>query len=320
MRRTLVHATLACSLLAVCTAAAQTPAVTRLIVAFPPGGPVDFVGRVLADQLGKELNGTVVVENRPGANGNIAAEYVAKAAPDGAVLFLTSVGAVAISPALYERVPYDVARDFAPVSRVVNNTTVFVTATGNPAAGAAEFAAETKKGAGPTPIGSSGVGSLPHLTLELFQASSQANVYHVPYKGAAPVIADVMAGRVAGFFGDLPGLIGNIRGGKLKPLGVAAPGRNGLLPEVKTLAEQGIAGAESNNWYAVLVPAKTPPATIERLNGAIRRALEAEAVRSKLVASGAEPAPSSPDELAALIRDDGAKWAKIIRDKNIKPE
>lgn len=303
-------------------AIAQAPSskVTRLIVAFPPGGPVDFVGRVLADQLGRELGQTLIVENKPGANGNIAAEFVSKSPADGSVLFLTSAGAVAISPFLYDKLPYDPQRDFAPVSLVVNNATVFIVNAANPSINAAEFVEASKKSAQPVPIGSSGVGSIPHLTLELFQDASKANVLHVPYKGAAPVIADVIGGQVSGFFGDLPGLIGNIRGQKIKALGVAAAKRHPLLPEVKTLAEQGIAGVESNNWYGLLAPAKTPADTIAALNRAVRTALAAEPVRAKLLNSGAEPAPSSPQELTALIASDSAKWGKIIRDKKIRAE
>ncbi len=290
----------------------------RLVVAFPPGGPTDFVARLLADQLTRLLGAPVLVENRPGANGNIAAEYVAKSPADGSVLFFTSVGAVSISPALYASVPYDPIKDFAPVSRVVNNTTVFVTGAANPANDAKAFVAATLKEAQPTAIGSSGSGSIPHLTLELFRAASGAKVFHVPYKGAAPVISDVIAGRVAGFFGDLPGVIGQLHGGKLKALGVASANRAAVLPNVPTLAEQGIAGVYSNNWYAVLAPARTPADVVSKLNSAIRDALADRNARERLIASGAEPAPSTPDELAALIKEDGAKWAKIIRDNAIR--
>ena len=320
MLRKLLMVCAASACLAAGSAAAQGGRTTRLIVAFPSGGPVDFVARVLAEQLTKEIGHTVIVENKAGANGNIGAEFVAKAAPDGSVLLLTSVGAVAISPALYEKLPYDLQRDFAPVSVVVNNATVFVVNPNNPASNAAEFVAATKQRKESTPVGSSGVGSIPHLTLELFADSSKAKVLHVPYKGAAPVITDVIGGQVSGFFGDLPGLIGHIRGGRLKPLGIAAAKRLPLLPQVSTLAEQGIAGVESNNWYALVAPAKTPPDQIDAFNRAVRRALAAEPVRAKLIAAGAEPAPSSPEELAALIKNDGAKWAGIIKEKGVKPE
>ena len=300
--------------------AAHADGPVRLIIAFPPGGPVDLVGRVLAEQLGKELKQNVIVENKAGANGNIAAAYVAKAPADGSVLFLTSVGAVAISPALYKDLPYDPARDFAPVSRVVNNATVFVVNPSNPATDAADFVKKSQAASQSVAIGSSGIGSIPHLTLEMFADSSKANVLHVPYKGAAPVINDVMGNQVSGFFGDVPGLIGHIQGGKLKPLGIAAPTRHPLLPNVKTLAEQGIAGVESNNWYGIVAPASTPATTVDKLNQAVRAALGNETVRARLEKFGAEAAPSTPQELAQLIAADREKWTALIQRKNIRPE
>ncbi|WP_233237464.1 tripartite tricarboxylate transporter substrate binding protein [Bordetella sp. LUAb4] len=290
----------------------------RLIVAFPPGGPVDLVGRVLAEQLTRELHQSVIVENKPGANGNIGAAYVAKGPRDGSVLFLTSVGAVAISPALYQSLPYDPVKDFAPVSRVVNNATVLVVNPANPATDAADFVARSKAASQPVAIGSSGVGSIPHLALEMFTDASKANVLHVPYKGAAPVINDLLGNQVAGFFGDVPGLIAHIQGGKLTALGVAAPARLAVLPNVKTLAEQGIPGVESNNWYGLLAPAGTPPAIVDKLNAAVRAALANPEANKKLQGFGAEPAPSSPQELADLIASDRKKWTDLIQRKNIK--
>jgi len=320
MLRTTLALILAGMMLAAGPATAQTGKPVRIIVAFAPGGPVDFVARVLSEQLGKELGQTVIVENKPGANGGIGAEFVAKSAPDGTTLWLTSVGAVAINPALYEKLPYDPKRDFAPVSGVVNNVEVLVVNPSNPAKDAAEFVAATKQKKTPTPIASSGVGSIPHLAMELMADATGANVLHVPYKGAAPAITDVIGGQVAGFFGDVPGLMGHIKGGKLKPIGIAAPKRHPLLPQVKTFEELGIHGVDSDNWYALFAPAKTPRAEINRLNQAVRRTLDNASVRSKLIASGADPAPSSPEELAALLAKDTAKWARVIREKKIKAE
>lgn len=320
MLRTALALILASLALAAGPATAQTGKPVRIIVAFAPGGPVDFVARVLSEQLGKELGQTVIVENKPGANGGIGAEFVAKSAPDGATLWLTSVGAVAINPALYEKLPYDPKRDFAPVSGVVNNVEVLVVNPSNPANDAAEFVAATKKKKAPTPIASSGIGSIPHLAMEQMADATGANVLHVPYKGAAPAITDVIGGQVAGFFGDVPGLMGHIKGGKLKPIGIAAPKRHPLLPNVKTFEELGIHGVDSDNWYALFAPAKTPHAEIERLNQAVKRTLANASVRSKLIASGADPAPSSPEQLAALLAKDTAKWARVIREKKIKAE
>ncbi|MFY9509957.1 MAG: tripartite tricarboxylate transporter substrate-binding protein [Rubrivivax sp.] len=312
--------------LALCSAAAagfaQGPAKPlRIVVSFPPGGPVDFVARALGEQLGKELNTTVLIDNKAGANGAIGAGEVLRSPPDGSTLWITSVGAAAVNPALYDKLPYDMQRDFAPVSLVVNNVELLVVHPGNPADGAAAFVAAAKRGGKePATLASSGIGSIPHLALEQLNDATGANFTHIPYKGAAPAITDVMGGQVSGFFGDIPGLIGHVKSGKLKPLGIAASSRHPALPEVKTLAEQGIAGVDTNNWYALFAPAKTPPATLEQINQAVKRALTAPALRDKLLASGADPAPSTPQALATLLKQDTDKWARLIRDKKIKAE
>jgi len=310
----------ACLLAAAGAAFAQGSGQMRIVVAFPPGGPVDFVARVLAEGLAKELGQSVIVENRPGANGGIAAQAVAKSAPDGTTLCLSSAGAMAMNPALYNNLSYDVQRDFAPVSLVVNNVEVLVVNPANRANSAAELVAQSKLKPDPVPIASSGIGSMPHLAMELFADSSGAKLIHVPYKGAAPAITDVMGGQVSGFFGDVPGVIGFIRGGKLKAIGIAAPVRHPLLRDVRTLDEQGIRGVESNNWYALFAAAKTPPARVAEINAAVRAVLASDAYRKRLVDSGAEPAPGTPAELAALVKTDGAKWGRIIRDKKIVGE
>jgi len=292
----------------------------KIVIAFPPGGPVDLVARIVAEGLGKELDTTVIVDNRPGANGGIAAQFVAKSAPDGNTLWLTSAGAAVMNPALYDNLTYDMKRDFVPVSLIVNNVEVLVVNPSNPARTVAELVAQSKQRSDPVPIASSGIGSMPHLVMELLADSTKANLLHVPYKGAAPAITDVMGNQVAGFFGDVPGVIGFIKGGKLKVLGVASAKRHPLLPDVPTLAEQGIVGVEANNWYALYAPAKTPLAAVARLNAAVWRVLGADPYRSRLIDSGAEPMPDTPDELAALTQADTQKWARIIRDKKIKGE
>jgi tripartite-type tricarboxylate transporter receptor subunit TctC len=299
---------------------AQSAGSMKIVIAFPPGGPVDFVARILAEGLGKELGQTVVVENRAGANGGVSAQVVAKSAPDGMTLWLSSAGAVVMNPALYESLTYDIQRDFTPVSLVVNNVEVLVVSPTNPANSAVDLVAQSKQKPDPTPIASTGIGSMPHLAMEQLADSSGAKLLHVPYKGAAPAITDVMGGQVVGFFGDIPGLIGFIKGGKLKALGIAAPARHPLLPDVRTLDEQGIRGVDSNNWYGLFAPAKTPPARIEQINAAVRRVLTSEPYRQRLLDSGAEPMPSSPEQLNALVKADTAKWSRIIRDKKIKAE
>jgi tripartite-type tricarboxylate transporter receptor subunit TctC len=293
---------------------------TRLVVSFTPGGPVDAVARTIAEEFGKELGRTVIVDNKPGANGAIGAAEVARSKPDGSTLWITSVGAAAINPSLYEKLGYDMQRDFAPVSVVANNVELLVVNPADPVKDAAEFVAATKARKEPTTMASSGIGSIPHFAIEQLIAATGANVLHVPYKGAAPAINDLLGGHVGGAFLDVAGLFSHVRSGKLKPLGMASSKRHPALPDIKTLEEQGISGVDTNNWYAIFAPAKTPPATIEALNVALRKTLSNPAVHDRLLQTGAEPAPSTPEELTALLQQDTEKWAKLIKAKNIKPE
>ncbi len=296
----------------------QTTKVTRMLVAFPPGGPVDFVARTISEQLGKELGQQVVVENRAGANGAIAAEALLKAPADGQMLWLSSVGAISINPGLYPNLPYDPVRDLAAVSLVVNNVEMLVVHPNAPANNPQEFIGLAKQKR--VTMASSGTGSVPHLAMELLADATKTDLVHVPYKGAAPAITDVMAGHVDGFFGDIPGLIGHIKSGKLKPVALASTRRHPLFPDVKTFQEMGVAGVDSDNWYALFAHKATPSAEIDRINQALRRTLANEAVRAKIVASGAEPAANSPQELSALVKTDLTKWSRVIRDKKIKAD
>lgn len=319
-RRTLIAAVPAVVCLAGAAPVLAQGKSTRIVVSFPPGGPTDFVARVLAEQLGKELGHDVIVENKAGANGAIGAIEVKNSPADGSSLWFTSVGAAAINGSLYDKLGYDMKRDFRPVSQLVDNVELLVVNPKDPADDAAAFVAETKKRSNPTPMGSSGIGSIPHFAMEQLADASGAKLLHVPYKGAAPAITAVMAGQVGGFFGDIPGLISHVRGGKLKAIGLASTKRHPALPEVKTLAEQGIPGVDSNNWYALFAPAKTPDKTIETLNQAVRRALQTPAVRDRLLSTGADPAPSTPRAMGALLERDTQKWARLIREKNIRVE
>jgi len=296
------------------------PKTTRLVVAFSAGGPVDSVARAISQQLGKELGRTVVVDNKPGANGAIGATDVMRSEADGHTLWITSVGAAAINPALYDKLPYDMERDFAPVARVVDNVELLVVGPNDPAKDAAEFVENARNSKEPTAMASTGIGSIPHLAIEQLIDSTGVKLLHVPYKGAAPAITDLMGGQVGGFFGDVPGLLGHVKSGKLKALGIASTRRHPALPEVKTLEEQGIKGVDTINWYALFVSAKTPPAVVETLSKAVTKTLETPAVQERLLQSGAVPAPSTPQELAALLREDSEKWAKLIKAKNIKAE
>jgi tripartite-type tricarboxylate transporter receptor subunit TctC len=261
-----------------------------------------------------------VVENKAGGNGAIAAAEIIRSEPDGTTLWFSSVGAVAINPHLYEKLQYDVVRDFAPISMVANNVELLVVHPADPAKDAVEFVANSKARKEPATFASTGNGSIPHMAIEQFADASGAKVLHVPYKGAAPAITDLMGGQIQGLFADMPGLVGHVRGGKLKALGLAASRRHPALPEVKTLEEQGIKNVDTNNWYALFAHIKTPPALIDSLNKAVRQTMENPVLKDKLLKSGAEPFASTPKELALILKNDSEKWGRLVRAKNIKPD
>jgi tripartite-type tricarboxylate transporter receptor subunit TctC len=292
----------------------------RMVVAFPPGGPADFVARVLADKLKGLLGQAVIVENRAGANGAIGAEYVARAEPDGATLFFTTVGAVAVTPHLMAKVAYDPIRDFAPITLVVRNTTILVVRPDMPVASAKELAALAARKPGAIAIASTGSGSMPHLALELYQASAGVKFLHVPYRGAAAALTDLLGGQVQGFFADTPVLLSQIQAGRIRPLAAASGSRNAALPDVPTLAEQGFPDTSADNWYGLLAPARTPAAVVAKLNAAVAAALAAPDTREQLIRSGAIPASTSIAEFAKLLRDELERWGRVVREKNIKGE
>ena len=293
--------------------------VIRVVVAFPAGGPTDFVARLLADKLKPLLGQNVIVENRPGANGAIGADYVAKGEADGHLLFLTTVGAVAITPHL-SKPNYDTLRDFAPVTLVMRPTTILVVKPDTPVNSAKELAALARDKPGAIPFASTGSGSTTHLALELYQSAANVKFLHVPYRGAAPALTDLLGGQVLALFADTPVLLPHIRGGKLKPIGAASAQRNPLLPDVSTLAEQGFPDTIADNWYGLLAPAATPAPVITKLHDAFAKVLAEPDTRAKLVQSGAVPALSSPAEFATLLKSELARWGQVIRDKGIAGE
>jgi tripartite-type tricarboxylate transporter receptor subunit TctC len=288
-------------------------------VAFPPGGPADQLARIIAGPLEKELKNNIIVENKAGANGAVAAIYVAKAPTDGSVLFLSSVGAISINPSLYPKLTYDPVKDLAPISLVVNTAEMLVVPKKDPAKNAAEFVANSRKAANPPSMASSGIGSMPHMAIEQLIDSTGVEYMHVSYKGAAPAITDTIGGQVNGFIGDVPGILAYVKTGRLKALGVATEQRLPFMPEVPTLKEQGIKNVEAINWYGMFAPAGTPKAVIDSLNKAITEVMSSPEMKAKMYDIGAEPAPNSPSAFAALIQRDTAKWGAIIKAKNIQP-
>jgi tripartite-type tricarboxylate transporter receptor subunit TctC len=289
----------------------------RVVIAFPPGGPTDFVGRLVTDKMSAELGQRVYIENRAGAAGTVGADNVAKADPDGYSLFLTTSGAVTIAPHI-QSVPYDPLRDFAPVALVTKVTEVLVVTPKLGIKTVKELIALAKEKPGAVAFASTGIGSPPHLAQELLDVSAGVKFLHVPYRGAAPALTDLLGGQVQVLAADLPVLIAQIQAGTLVPIGAAADQRDALLPDVPTLAEQGYPNTEASNWYALLAPAKTPPAVIVKLNKAVDDALNDPEVHDKLVKAGATPVGGTPEALGAFMKSEYEKWGKVVAERGIK--
>ena len=289
----------------------------RVVVAFPPGGPTDFIGRLIADKMSALLGQRVYIENRAGANGTVGADNIAKSEPDGYSLFLTTAGAIAMSPHIMASIPYDALHDFAPVAEVVTNTTLLVVSPKMGIKSAKELVALAKQKPGTITFASTGTGSTTHLAQVLFADAAGVQFLHVPYRGAAPALTDLLAGQVQVLAADLPVLISQIQAGSIVPIGAVADKRNEMAPEVPTLAEQGYPNTDASNWYALLAPAKTPPAVIKKLNDAVNGALQDLAVRGKIVKSGAVPVGGTPEALANFMRAEYEKWGRVVREHGI---
>lgn len=290
----------------------------RMVIAFPPGGPTDFVGRLVADKVKDILGQPVIIENKPGANGAIGADYVAKSDPDGTTLFLTTMGAVVVTPHMRTDVRYDTLKDFAPVTLVVTNTTLIVVKNEVPYNSMKDLTAAAKAKPGELTFASTGVGANTHLALELYQAAAGVKFVHVPYRGAAPALTDLLGGQVQVFAADAPVLMPHIKGGKIKALGAASGRKNPQLPNVQTLAEQGYPDTTIDNWYGLLAPAKTPPAVVAKINDAFVKAINDPVIKQKLVDSGAIPVANSPAEFGKFLKDEYDRWGKVVREKGIK--
>ena len=290
----------------------------RIVIAFPAGGPTDFVGRLVADKVKDILGRPFIIENKAGANGALGADYVAKSEPDGTTLFLTTLGAVGVTPHMRSDVPYDSIKDFAPVTNVVLNTTLIVVREESPLKTMKDLVAAAKAKPGEMTFASTGVGSPPHLTLELLQSVAGVKFVHVPYRGAAPALTDLLGGQVQLFAADAPVLMSSIKGGKIRALGAASGQRNPMLPDVPTLAEQGYPNIVVDNWYGLLAPAKTPPAIIAKINDAFVKAINDPVVKKKLIDSGAIPVADTPAEFGKFFKNEYDRWGKVVRASGMK--
>ena len=288
-----------------------------LIVPSPPGGGTDTAWRIIASELGEELRQTIVVENRPGASGNIGAAAVAKAEPDGYTL-LALISSHVINPHLLTQVPYDLERDFVPISRVVTVPGVLIS---HPSLGAhdlKELIALARAHPGKITFGSAGVGSTSHLIMEMLAIRAGVKLVHVPYRGTAPALADVLGNHVDLMVPDLSIGIANIRDNRLRAYGVTSADRSPSAPEIPTLAEAGLPDFEALQWFGLAAPARTPRPIIDKLHAAVMRTLGDPDIKARLLKEAMTPAPStSPDEFAAFMRAEGSKWAKVIEDANI---
>jgi tripartite-type tricarboxylate transporter receptor subunit TctC len=290
----------------------------RVLIAFPPGGPTDFVGRLIADKMSTLLGQRVYIENKPGANGTVGADNIAKADPDGYSLFLTTAGAVTISPHIIANIPYDSLRDFAPIAEVVTNTTVLVVSPKMAIKTAKELVGLAEQKPGAISFASTGIGSTTHLAQVLLADAAGASFLHVPYRGAAPMLTDLLGDQVQVVAADLTVLMSQIEAGTVVPIGAAADRRNQNIPDVPTLAEQGYPNTDASNWYALLAPAKTPTALIKKLNDAVNVALDDPDIRGKIVKSGAVPVGGTPEALGKFMRAEYDKWGRVVRDHGIK--
>ncbi len=292
----------------------------RLLVGFPAGGSTDLLARMLQPKLSQALGQPIVVENRPGAGGNIAGEAVAKSAPDGYTLFLGTVASQAINPHLYSRMPYDPIKDFTPVTLAASYPLLLVAHPGAGFRSVAELLQAAKARPGALFFASSGNGSPGHLSGELFKNMGGVNIVHVPYKGGAPANTAVLAGDAQITFATMPAVLPQVKGGRLLGLAVTTAQRSPAAPEIPTVAESGLPGYDVNSWAGVLGPAGLPREIVMRLQAELARALHSADMKEKLAAEGATPVANQPEEFAAFIKEELAKWGRTVRDAGAKIE
>ena len=292
----------------------------RFVVAFPPGGGTDIIARSIAQKLAERIAQQVVVDNRPGAGGNIGTDIVAKSAPDGYTLLMGSAGPLAINASLFGKMPFDPIKDLAPVTLAASTPNVLVVHPSLRAATVKELIALAKARPGEINFASSGHGTPAHLAGELFNSMVGVKMVHVPYKGAAPALADLLGGQVQLMFSTMPPALPHVKDGKLRALAVTSAKRSPAAPDLPTLDEIALPGFEANTWHGVVVPAGTPRAIIARLNREIVAILHLPDVVERFSSQGAEALGSTPEEFAAYIRSETLKWAKVVRDSGAKAE
>ena len=291
----------------------------RVIVPFPAGGGLDITARAFGQKLAEYWGQTVVIENRPGASGMIGAEAVVRAPKDGYLLLICSPAEIALNPALYAKMNYDPFKELAPISLAAINPTMLVGHSSVPARTMKEFIALSKKTAGGMPFGSSGTGSTQHLAGEWLKSNAGINYLHVPYKGAAPAVTDLVGGQIPTAILGLAPIIPHVKAGRIRGLAVTSAQRSAAAPEIPTLHEAGI-DFESTQWFGFLAPAGTPADAIARIQAGVKRAAADAGVKERLISLGGDPVSNTPDEFAAFIKAENAKYGKVIKDGNIKAD
>jgi tripartite-type tricarboxylate transporter receptor subunit TctC len=289
----------------------------RFVVPFPAGGATDIVARVLSDPMGERLGQAVAVDNRTGAGGNVGVENVVRSAPDGMTLLMGTTGTLTINPHLYANMGFNPLTDLAPIGLAFATDHVLIVNPQVQAQTAQEFLALVRAQPGRLSYGSGGNGSSTHTVVELFKLVAQVDIQHVPYRGSAPALNDTVAGNVQVMLDQVASALPQIQAGRVRALAVTGARRHPALPNVPTVAEIGLAAAEATSWGAVMAPAGTPPAAIERLNATLREALALQPVKDRLTQVGAEPVTSSPAELAAYLRAETEKWGRVVREARI---
>jgi tripartite-type tricarboxylate transporter receptor subunit TctC len=311
------------ALLASATAAIAQPAAyptkpIRIVVAYTPAGATDILARTIGQKLNEAWGQAVIIDNRPGANGNIGTEYAAKATPDGYTLLMVTAGTHGINPGLYRKLGFDAVKDFAPVSLVAMVPNVFVVNNAVPSKDLKEFIAYAKANQGKLNYGSPGNGSTAHLSMELFKSMTGIQMVHVPYKGSAGVLADLIGGQIVVTMDNMPPYVPQVKAGKIRALAVSPTRRSPALPEVPTVAEAGVPGYDSGAWFGLVAPANTPKDLVDKLSRETARILKLPDVSARLADLGAEAVGSTPEQFSAHIKAEIAKWAKVIRDANVE--
>jgi len=289
----------------------------RIVVAYTPAGTTDILARVLGQKFTESMGQPVIVDNRPGANGNIGTEVAVKSAPDGYTLLMGTAGTHAINPTLYPKLPYDVLKDFAPVSLVAIVPNIVVVANSLPVKNLKELIAYAKAHPHQLSHGSPGVGSTGHLSAELFKAMTGVDMVHVAYKGSAPTLQDLMSGQIQVAFDNIPPYLPQVKAGKIRALAVTPAQRAPAAPELPTVEEAGVKGYQAATWFGLFAPAATPRPIVDKLSLETQRVLQLPDVRERLLGLGAQPAGSSPEEFGRFVREEVAKWAQVIRSAHV---